>query len=163
MARYKVLKSVAHSIGHSFTSTLNWWGTDYAMGHLLRRGREVNEPSLLVDLLNGAAGPASLCIPPVLGAVQRYTEWLPSMVKRHGSDMAFVRAAAMTVTFDLGTQRQSRYGPGLESPYVCRVEITDDRGRVWAAELRDWWVPEPQEPQPPLVGRRPWWQFWKAN
>jgi len=29
MARYKVLKSVAHNIGHSFTSLMNYAGDDY--------------------------------------------------------------------------------------------------------------------------------------
>jgi hypothetical protein len=49
----------------------------------------------------------------------------------------------MTISFDLGVQRASRYAPGcLESPFVLRVEIEDDRGKVWPAEQRDWWFPE---------------------
>ena len=147
MARYKVLKSVAHSLGHSFASALNYDSDDYVMGHLLTRAREVREPTLLVDLLSGSAAPSSLLVPPIRRAVARYSEWLPELVRRHFSEMRYVRAARMSVTFDLGVQRQNRYAPlCLESPFVLRVEIEDDRGKVWAAEQRDWWFPEPPRP-----------------
>jgi hypothetical protein len=40
MPRFKVLKSVAHNIGHSFTSLMNYSRDDYSMGHILRFARE---------------------------------------------------------------------------------------------------------------------------
>jgi hypothetical protein len=156
MARYKVLKSVAHSIGHSFASTLNYVADDYVMGHLLTRAREAREPTLLVDLLSGIAAPESLLVPPVRRAVERYSEWLPELVRRHFSDMRYVSAARMTVSYDLSVQRQNRYAPVcLESPFVLRVEIEDDRGKIWAAEQRDWWFPEPPRPSQVKPMRRP--------
>jgi hypothetical protein len=55
----------------------------------------------------------------------------------------------MSIAFDLATQRPYRHAPEyLESPYVCRVEIEDDRGKLWAAELRDWWFLEAGTPGP---------------
>jgi hypothetical protein len=156
MARYKVLKSVAHSIGHSFASTLNYDADDYVMGHLLTRAREVGQPTLLVDLMTGAAAPESLLVPPVRRAVSRYAEWLPDLVRRHFSDMKYVRGARMTVSFDLNVQRANRYAPGcLESPFALRVEIEDDRGKVWPAEQRDWWFPEPPRAPRGAPARRP--------
>jgi hypothetical protein len=147
MARYKVLKSVAHSIGHSFASTLNYDTDDYVMGHLLRRAREVREPTLLVDLLTGEAGPGALMTAPLQRAVARYVAWLPDLVHRHFSDMVFVSGARMTVQFDLAVERPNRYAPACrESPFVIRVEIEDDRGKRWVAEQKDWWFPEPPEP-----------------
>jgi len=67
MAKYKVLKSVAHSVGHSFTSSMNYAGDDYVMGHLLRFARATNQDTLLIDLMTGTAHPAALLQPPHSG------------------------------------------------------------------------------------------------
>jgi hypothetical protein len=41
MPRHKVLKGIAHNIGHSFTSLMNYAKDDYSMGHILRlHGRQ---------------------------------------------------------------------------------------------------------------------------
>jgi hypothetical protein len=127
------------------------------MGNILRRAREVGEGTLKINLMSGKAMPPSLLIPSVERAARRFADRLPELVATHGSDMRHVHSATMFVVYDLQTKRPSPYSPAeLESPYVCRVEITDDRGKVWAAELRDWWVPEPKLPK-----RRPWWQLRK--
>jgi len=147
MARYKVLKSVAYSFGHSFTSLMNYRGDDYVMGHLLRRAREVGEGTLRVDLLSGNAGPASLLAPPVADSVTSYIEWFPKLVASHQTSMQFIRSARMSIAFDLAIRRPVRYAPTFEeSPYTCRVEIEDDRGKPWVAEIRDWWYPEAGTP-----------------
>jgi hypothetical protein len=149
VARYKVLKSVAHSMGHSFTSLMNYAGNDYVMGHLLRRAREVREPTLIVDILADTATPASLLTPEIRRSVSGYCSWFPSLLASHKTHRQFVHAARMTLTFDLGVERPARYAPGCtESPYVCHVAITDDRGKVWSAEIKDWWYPEPLKPAP---------------
>ena len=159
MARYKILKSVAHSLAHSFTSTLNWGDADYVMGNLLRRAREIGIGTLTIDLMNTTAQPTELCTPPVQRAVAKYTDWLRHLVGTHGSDMRYVRAATLTVRYDLVVARPARFAPSeLESPYECTSEITDDRGTVWSATLRDWWVPEPVRPRP---AARRWWEFWR--
>jgi hypothetical protein len=148
MARYKVLKSVAHSIGHSFTSLMNYGGNDYVMGHLLRRARETGDEQLMVDLLTGIAGPKSLLTAEVATSIANYCQWVPRLVENHKTQMAYVRAARMSVTFDLKVRRPVRYASAFEeSPYVCRVEIEDDRGKIWAAEIKDWWYPEAGTPQ----------------
>jgi hypothetical protein len=143
MARYKVLKSVAHSVGHSFTSLMNYRGDDYVMGHLLRRAREVGDGTLLVDILSGEAAPQSLLTRPVREAVESYHTWFPKLVESHRTSLELIASARMTITFDLAVNRPVIHAPGyVESPYVCRVELIDDRGKAWAAEIRDWWYPE---------------------
>jgi hypothetical protein len=159
MARYKVLKSVAHSLAHSFTSALNWGDADYVMGNLLQRARDIGAGTLEIDLISGAAEPSALCTPPVQRAVERYTEWLRRLVMTHKSDMRYVAKATLTIQYDLNVARPAEYPPtGLESPYECTAEITDDRGTMWKAVLCDWWVPQPLRPSP--TARR-WWEFWK--
>jgi hypothetical protein len=144
MARYKVLKSVAHSVGHSFTSLLNYDRDDYVMGHLLRTARGTNESTLTVDLLTGTAEPGVLLVPSVADSVSRYVRWFPELVASHLTNIRYVRTAKMIVAFDLSRRRPARYAPDCEeSPFVCRVEIEDDRGKIWESEIRDWWFPEP--------------------
>jgi len=123
---------------------MNYRGDDYVMGHLLRRAREVGEATLLVDLITGEAAPAVLLVPEVRSAIDSYVRWLPTLVTSHRTSMDYVRSARMTLAFDLSVQRPARFAPQcLESPYCCRVDIEDDRGKVWSKELRDWWYPEP--------------------
>jgi len=159
MARYKVLKSVAHGLAHSFTSALNWGDADYVMGNLLQRARDIGAGTLSIDLVTGQAEPGALCTPPVQRAVEQYTERLRRLVIAHKSEMRYVAKATLTIQYDLNVARPSPIGPtALASPYACTAEITDDRGTVWKAVLRDWWVPEALR-SPPAPRR--WWEFWK--
>jgi len=142
VARYKVLQSVAHSLAHSFTSALNWGDGDYVMGNLLLRAREDRANTLEIDLISGAVKPAVLVTPPVQRAVGRYSDWLRRLVANHHSDMRYVLKACLTIRYNLALERPNSKGSrGLESPYECTAQITDDRGKTWSATLRDWWAP----------------------
>src|SRR5262245_16305418 len=66
MPRYKVLKSVAHNIGHSFTSLTNYVGDDYVMGHILRLARLTGNDTLTINLITGEADPLDLLREPIL-------------------------------------------------------------------------------------------------
>ncbi len=61
--------------------------------------------------------------------------------------MAFVKAATLTVEFDISIERTVRGRDFVESPYECRVSIVDDRGKEYLAVLKGWWYPE-QPPKP---------------
>jgi hypothetical protein len=60
MPRYKVLKGVAHNIGHSFTSLMNYAIDDYTMGHILRLARKSGKDTLIIDFITGVGRPAEL-------------------------------------------------------------------------------------------------------
>ena len=144
MARYKVLQSVAHCLGHAFASTLNYTQYDYVMGHLLASARASGEDTFTVDLMTGDAGLPALLSPPIAHVPRRYADRLASLVARHGSEMRYVHAATLTVRFDLGRQRASISSPAfIQNPYVCEVVVTDDRGKEYVARQEGWWCPEP--------------------
>ena len=65
MPRVKVLKGVAHNVGSSFTSLMNYATDDYSMGHILRFARESGIEILRIDLLNGRGGPDELLKEPI--------------------------------------------------------------------------------------------------
>jgi len=154
MARYKVLKSVAHSFGHSFVSLMNYAEDDYVMGHLLTQARLTRNNRLMVDILSGQAAPRALLTKPVIDSVSRYAAWFPKLVVSHRTELRFVRSAAMEIVFDLNVERPVRGTVLIESPFVCRVTIVDDRGKGWSAEIRDWWYPEATGPTGARAKRR---------
>ena len=179
MPRYKVLQSVAHGVGHSFTSTMNYLHGDYVMGHLLVNAREVGDDTLTLDLLAGTGGPASLLRPPLQDVAADEAMKFSALVERHGTDPALVRAARLTVRFDLAeTKPMARDPRQVAGPYVCEVVITDDRGKDYSARFTgvwDTWI----DRAPAGVARqgrpgfarlaaaastrrspRPWWRFW---
>jgi hypothetical protein len=103
MARYKVLKSVAHNIGHSFTSLMNYAGDDYVMGHILRFARRTEHDTLTIDFVKREADPSELLAPPISEVPARYTEWFWDLVQRHGSDRSLVQSATLTLRYDIAT------------------------------------------------------------
>ena len=143
MASYKILKSIAHDIGHSFCSTLNYYGNDYILGHLLEIARSTGLSTFSVDLLTRSAEPREFIIPQVAESVTAYREWFRNQVATRISPNNIVRTARMTIRFDLQTTRSyehdSRY---VESPYECILEILDDRGKKYEATVSGWWFPE---------------------
>jgi hypothetical protein len=156
VARYKVLRSVAHNIGHSFTSLMNYAGDDYVMGHILRLARLTGRDTLTLDLVAGNATPVELLQEPISEIPAQYARFFWNLVDRHGSDRTYVKAATLTLHYDIHTQRPLHRNPKImESPYTCDVRITDDRGRAHSSHFSAWWYPERLENQP-----TPWWKFW---
>src|ERR1700733_7773281 len=74
MPKLKILKGVAHNIGSSFTSLMNYSGDDYSMGHILRFARESGINSLTIDLLTGQGSPASLLKEPISALPSWYSK-----------------------------------------------------------------------------------------
>ncbi|HXE75971.1 MAG TPA: hypothetical protein VNN18_10100 [Candidatus Xenobia bacterium] len=145
MPKFKVLKGVAHNVGHSFTSLMNYIDNDYVMGHLLTRARQTGLDTLTIDFVRGEAGPPELLAPPLADVPKWYMNLFWDLVRRHGSDQSYVRAATLTLRYDIATQRPALWAPDmLESPYTCEVRITDIRGKEYKAHFADWWFPEPR-------------------
>jgi hypothetical protein len=92
VAKYRVLKSVAHNIGHSFASLMNYTGDDYVMGHLLTFARLTGRDTLAIDFVKGEAGPPELLRPPISDIPARYTKMFWDLVQRHGSDRSLVQS-----------------------------------------------------------------------
>lgn len=143
MAKRKTLKSVVHSFADSFISTLNWWENDYVMGHILTAARETGKTTLDVDLLSGHIEPEEFLRVPIVGSIAYRCADFPRLVERSGSDPNFVTAAHMSIEFGIATEEAVAHAPHLkQSPFVCTVSLTDDRGRTYEPVRKDWWYPE---------------------
>jgi hypothetical protein len=148
MARFKVLKGVAHNVGHSFTSRMNYAGNDYVMGHILRSARATGKDTLVIDFVKNTSGPPELLAEPISKVPEWYTKRFWQLVESSGSDRACVQSATLTLRYDLIRQmRLSWSSTGIfESPFTCEVRITDSRGKDYLAHFSGWWYPEPFRP-----------------
>ncbi len=168
MASHKTLQSVVRSLAESFASLMNYGAYDYIMGHIVLAAWSSGARDLRVDLLTGATDPSALLTPPVRASIAGYVERLPELVRCSNSDLAFVVEAELRVTVDPTTRRPRGYGKHDESPFTCTVRIVDDRGKVYAHRIQDWWFPEralPAKPERALPAKQEgrWWQFWKRR
>jgi len=150
MPRYKVLKGVAHNIGHSFTSLMNYADDDYSMGHILRFARETGFDELALDFITGEGQPLALLRRPISKLPDWYTKMFWNMVERSGSDRSLVQAATLTLRYDLVKLRSSP----IEAPYICDVSILDNRGKRYSSHFEGWWYVE-KKMLPRTVCR--WW------
>jgi hypothetical protein len=158
MPRVKVLKGVAHNVGCSFTSLMNYSADDYSMGHILRFARESGIETLTIDLLNGRGGPDGLLKEPIMELPSWYSKMFLRLVESAGSDRKLIQSATLTVTYDLHRNRPSPIPGEPQSPYICDVSIVDVRGKDYAARFDGWWFVERMEvnrPASPLL--RKWW------
>jgi hypothetical protein len=158
MPRTKVLKGVAHNVGSSFTSLMNYADDDYSLGHLLRFARQSGMNTLKIDLLNGQGGPGPLLRTPVSALPEWYSKMFLRLVQSAGSDRELIESATLTLTYDLQRTRPSPIPGEPQTPYVCDVLIVDTRGREYAARFDGWWFVERMElNRPANPSAHQWW------
>lgn len=159
MASYKVLKSVAHNIGHSFVSDMNYRGDDYVMGHILRLAKSTGRDTLAIDFIKREGGPPELLAPPISDLPSWETERFWHLVETQGSQRSLVQDATLTLRYEIFAPPQNHHDPQLvEDRYFCDVHITDTRGKDYKAQFIGWWYPGQHRLYKTSV--RPWWKFW---
>jgi hypothetical protein len=154
MPKFKVLKGVAHNIGHSFTSLMNYSVDDYSMGHILRFARKTGIDTLTIDLLTGHGHPEILLQSPIGGLPGWYSKMFSNLVRSSGSDRGLIQSATLTLKYDLQQSRPAPIVDAPQSPYTCEVSILDVRGKSYAAYFSGWWFVERGLDIPPV---RRWW------
>jgi hypothetical protein len=158
MPRVKVLKGVAHNVGSSFTSLMNYTADDYSMGHILRFARESGIETVKIDLLHGRGGPDALLKEPISELPTWYSKMFLRLVESAGSDLSLIRSATLTVTYDLHSNRPSPIPGEPQSAYTCDVSIVDSRGKDYASHFDGWWFVERMEVNRPTSSAYKWWR-----
>ncbi len=119
---------------------MNWVGDDYAMNHLARAAAASGASKLTVDLLTGAAQPASLLSPPVAESVQIHVRCFPKHLASEVVEIQHIRRAIMMIRFKLqGTVAGAGRRPPWSVPFECVVAIEDDRGKIHEGHVQDVW------------------------
>ncbi len=140
MARYKVLKSVAHNVADSFVSALNYTQDGHVVCCLLTDARATGCNSYFIDFV-GAKHSAIFNDSNLARIVPFYSKMFWDNVDAQGSSRSYVSSAKLTMQFNLESRRESKNG--YENPYRCQLELLDDRGVDHTQSLEGWWQPEP--------------------
>ena len=139
MPSYKVLKSVAHNVTHSYLSLMNYRGGGYVVEHLHMIARAAREPRVEIDIKRGTTEPAAFQTPVLLESVADLKRWFGSLVHSQGALLDMVDSARITIMYELDrTYRNPNTGHELEI-YRCESEIIDVRGKRHVAEVPEWW------------------------
>lgn len=157
MPTRKTLKSVAHNIGHSLLSLMNYDGMDglYYFQKLFNVATETGKTRVEYDFLKETITPEEYDIPSI--RLRSYFDWLPHYVEREDSSMEFIKSVKMTIEFDLSKTRKSKRIKNLiYEYYLCTVVIVDDKGKEHKALVREWWYygKNGNEPERKLT----WWE-----
>lgn len=92
--------------------------------------------------MTGIIDASPLLVPEVRNSLTLLLERFPDMVRRSHSDLTFVSQEELMVTVDPYTRRPHAGSECYESPFTCTARIVDDRGKVYAYQIADWWYPE---------------------
>jgi len=109
MPSYKVLKSVAHNLGHSFLSDMNTVDQfkSFIAEVLLDIAEDRSEPKVEIDLLAGTITPAAFRRSDIEESVRLYHRMLRRLVDDQGAAWSMVKAARLKLGFDLTTLRRA--------------------------------------------------------
>jgi len=127
MARRKELGSLANGLVRSFVSRNNdvdgYWG----LGKLYAFAKAQATTQLTIDLLTQEIVPQSAQLEIV---AQTHGEKLVSMLSAYGGCITWVESAHIILRFNPhGIEALPRLG----DPFICRCQITDDRGQQYEA------------------------------
>ena len=130
MARYKVLKSVAHNLAHSFASVMNYTGDDYFACHLLRGAIRTKSRTLTFDVRRRLVGPTELLNRGIVAACDGYAQDFGRLIAASGAALDMVDSVVLTarITPSEASQRAGR--KTVTGRLDVAVRLVDDRGRA---------------------------------
>ena len=137
--KYRVLKSVAHNIGHTFTSLLNYRADDYIIEHIFKIAKKKGISIIKVDFLNEKIEPVDFDQAPIRDSISSYHNALERIFQAQRCELAKVKSCKLIIEFDLNTIRILDRTKIEICDYKCRVSILDDRGKENMASVREWW------------------------
>lgn len=133
MARRRSLQAVADGLAGSFASRNNDADGYWALGHL----RTLAEMQGVLEFVVSVIPPDPQPPFPVGVMVKRYVLMLERLLEADRLRPEWVRACRVIVSFNpLESALRGYERSGVGMPFECRVEITDDRGRMFSAQAR---------------------------
>jgi hypothetical protein len=142
MARYKILKSVAHNFAHSFVSVMNYYGRDYTMCHLVRRSKLKGKNRFHIDVLARNVQPVDLVTREIATAVESYCDGFGRFVTSGGAALDMVSEAKLELTVRHGKVTGIK-DKQLFAFIDAEMTIVDDRGKRHKGNHSEQYVCDP--------------------
>jgi hypothetical protein len=139
MPRLKVLKSVAHNLGHHYLSLMNDGEHMDIETHIFHIARDTNKPHIFIDVMKCYIEPDVFRTKVILDSLVGLKAFLKYLVERQGLTMDKVKSVTMTIQYDFENIQTSEKSKSGDIPYDCSVEITALNGKKFIGKVEEWW------------------------
>jgi hypothetical protein len=151
MGKHSVLKSVAHNWAEHFLSDWIFVDDSIMVQHLFEAARASGSSTIVLHPLAETVEPEQCRTASVIHGMQGASRDFEDILHKQGCSLDMVREVALSITFDLSVPTPSYaevkpgvyYSPDIRMPdapaYNAEVRLTDDRGRVHIANVREFW------------------------
>ncbi|OQX56136.1 MAG: hypothetical protein B5M53_02990 [Candidatus Cloacimonas sp. 4484_209] len=139
MPRLKVLKSVAHNLGHHYLSLMNDGEHMDIETHIFHIVRDTNEPHIFIDVMKCYIEPEVFRTKVILDSLIRLKSFLKYLVERQGLTMDKVKSATMRIRYEFKNIQISKKSTSGDIPYDCIVEIIAVNGKKFIGKVEEWW------------------------
>ena len=141
--KYKTLNNVAHNIGHSFLSGLNYITADNPFCepvsvHVGQIALDTNTALFSLNLLSGECFPNEFKTPIIEMSAQQYQNRFQDLLTKHGVAAQSVTSAQLKIHLYL--ERLHKYQDKADNwslPVLCEVAIYDDRGVLHCGSVKE--------------------------
>ncbi len=141
--KYKTLNNVAHNIGHSFLSGLNYIASDNpycepVSVHVVQIAIDTNTAIFSLDLLSGECLPNQFKTPLIEASAKQYQNRFQDLLIKHGVSTQDVTSAQLKIHFY--REKLLQYKDKADNwclPVLCEVAIYDDRGVLHCGSVRE--------------------------
>src|SRR5215831_16822751 len=100
MAKYKVLRSIAHNTAHSLLSDIQWVSGAFFYEHLYDAARAANSPHVEIDVQHGTVTPPDVATEPVREALRHVPDAFAGLVQSGGAGFEMVKSARVVIDYD---------------------------------------------------------------
>lgn len=141
--KYKTLNNIAHNIGHSFLSGLNYVAADNPQCEPVsvfvgQIALDTNTNLFSLNLLSGECSPSQFKIPMIEVSAQQYQNRFQDLLTKHGVASQSVTSAQLKIHLYL--KKLHKYRDKADNwwlPVLCEVVIYDDRGVLHCGSVKE--------------------------
>lgn len=140
MPKFKVLKSVAHNLAHSYLSLMNYIDDEYTVERIFQIAKIERLEEIKIDVLKEVIEPPPFATKQIMLSLTYLKKNLISLLESEHMTLEHIESCSITIRFDLNNIKKSDKVPDLELPtYSCLSEIVDINGKHHSASVVEWW------------------------
>ena len=105
MPKFKLLKSIAHNLAHSYLSLMNYIDWDYTVERIFQIAKTQRLPEVSIDMLNQTIRPEAFVISPILLSLDYWRKSLVGLLAAEHMCLEHVWTVVIRISFDLDNIR----------------------------------------------------------
>jgi len=134
MPKYKVLKSVAHNLAHSYFSLMSYIDDDYILEHLFRVVRNENIEKFTIDVINMIIEPEIFMTDTIKKTLPKLNDFAEHLLKPNQFALSDLKSFKIYVTYDFDNTKDE-----IHHVYELKSIIVDRNEKEHVAFVEEWW------------------------